>query len=152
MIKRSKEVDTDFKTVLTGSIRPPAGRITLAINPQRRLWNAETWTLGTRLFYLFSVEKLTIEKEFFFLFLPHFLGAQIVFGLRGRLAIGQADNHANPALVMNACCGEQKRNERLKLALHWTISQRVLVVQRCARAGDDATPLTVKQQRNNPRL
>ncbi|GBO03083.1 hypothetical protein AVEN_211149-1 [Araneus ventricosus] len=35
---------------------------------------------------------------------------------------------------MNACCGEQKRNERLKLALHWTVSQRVSVVQRCARA------------------
>ncbi|GBN12218.1 hypothetical protein AVEN_242249-1 [Araneus ventricosus] len=35
---------------------------------------------------------------------------------------------------MNACCGEQKRNERLKLALQWTISQRVSVVQRCARA------------------
>ncbi|GBO22886.1 hypothetical protein AVEN_236646-1 [Araneus ventricosus] len=43
---------------------------------------------------------------------------------------------------MNACCGEQKRNERLKLALHWTVSQRVSVVQRCARAGDDATPRT----------
>ncbi|GBN19854.1 hypothetical protein AVEN_114561-1 [Araneus ventricosus] len=35
---------------------------------------------------------------------------------------------------MNACCGEQKRNERLKLALHWTVSQRVSAVQRCARA------------------
>ncbi|GBN54976.1 hypothetical protein AVEN_261494-1 [Araneus ventricosus] len=34
------------------------------------------------------------------------------------------------------------RNERLKLALHWTVSQRVSVVQRCARAGDDATPRT----------
>ncbi|GBN64106.1 hypothetical protein AVEN_174666-1 [Araneus ventricosus] len=52
---------------------------------------------------------------------------------------------------MNACCGEQKRNERLKLALHWTVSQRVSVVQRCARAGDDATPRTVKQQGNKPR-
>ncbi|GBM25456.1 hypothetical protein AVEN_261573-1 [Araneus ventricosus] len=30
---------------------------------------------------------------------------------------------------MNACCGEQKQNERLKLALHWTVSQRVSVVQ-----------------------
>ncbi|GBO11045.1 hypothetical protein AVEN_10652-1 [Araneus ventricosus] len=43
---------------------------------------------------------------------------------------------------MNACCGEQKRNERLKLALHWTVSQRVFLMQRCARAGDDATPRT----------
>ncbi|GBM47010.1 hypothetical protein AVEN_152789-1 [Araneus ventricosus] len=44
---------------------------------------------------------------------------------------------------MNACCGEQKRNEGLKLALHWTVSQTVSVVQRCARAGDDATPRIV---------
>ncbi|GBN91329.1 hypothetical protein AVEN_128442-1 [Araneus ventricosus] len=43
---------------------------------------------------------------------------------------------------MNACCGEQKRNERLKLALRWTVSQRVSLVQRCAHAGDDATPRT----------
>ncbi|GBO22716.1 hypothetical protein AVEN_46074-1 [Araneus ventricosus] len=35
---------------------------------------------------------------------------------------------------MNACRGGQKRNERLKLALHWTVSQRVSIVQRCARA------------------
>ncbi|GBO05196.1 hypothetical protein AVEN_263619-1 [Araneus ventricosus] len=35
---------------------------------------------------------------------------------------------------MNTCFFEQKRNERLKLALHWTVSQRVSVVQRCARA------------------
>ncbi|GBM02072.1 hypothetical protein AVEN_209758-1 [Araneus ventricosus] len=47
---------------------------------------------------------------------------------------------------MNACCGEQRRNERLKLALHWTVSQRVSVVQRCARAGDDATPRTVRSR------
>ncbi|GBL92696.1 hypothetical protein AVEN_119092-1 [Araneus ventricosus] len=39
---------------------------------------------------------------------------------------------------MNACCCKQKRNERLELALHWTVSQRVCVVHRCARAGDDA--------------
>ncbi|GBN72736.1 hypothetical protein AVEN_37053-1 [Araneus ventricosus] len=38
---------------------------------------------------------------------------------------------------MNACCGEQKRSEGLKLALHWTVSQRVSLVQRCALAGDD---------------
>ncbi|GBL96141.1 hypothetical protein AVEN_104362-1 [Araneus ventricosus] len=45
---------------------------------------------------------------------------------------------------MNACCDEQKRNERLKLELHWTVSQRVSVVQQCACAGDDvATPRTV---------
>ncbi|GBN20491.1 hypothetical protein AVEN_134049-1 [Araneus ventricosus] len=44
---------------------------------------------------------------------------------------------------MKACCGEQKRNKRLKLALHCTVSQRVSVVQRCALAGDDATPRTV---------
>ncbi|GBN30751.1 hypothetical protein AVEN_113322-1 [Araneus ventricosus] len=44
---------------------------------------------------------------------------------------------------MNACCGEQKRNERLKLALRWIISQRVSVVQRCAHASNDATPPTV---------
>ncbi|GBN62108.1 hypothetical protein AVEN_167369-1 [Araneus ventricosus] len=35
---------------------------------------------------------------------------------------------------MNVCCGEQKRNKRLKRELHWTVSQRVSVVQRCARA------------------
>ncbi|GBM24461.1 hypothetical protein AVEN_41106-1 [Araneus ventricosus] len=46
--------------------------------------------------------------------------------------------------VMNASCGEQKRNERLRLALHWTVSQRVSAVQRCARVGDDATPRTVR--------
>ncbi|GBM12224.1 hypothetical protein AVEN_21027-1 [Araneus ventricosus] len=51
---------------------------------------------------------------------------------------------------MNACCGEQKQNKRLKLALHWTVSQRVSVVQRCVHAGDDAIPHTVKQQRNKP--
>lgn len=28
--------------------------------------NAETWTLGTGLFYWFALEKLTLEKEFFF--------------------------------------------------------------------------------------
>ncbi|GBL97443.1 hypothetical protein AVEN_170543-1 [Araneus ventricosus] len=59
-----------------------AGQITTAINSLRRMWNAETWTLGTGLFYLFALEKLSIEKEFFFP-LPHFLGAQIVFCLRG---------------------------------------------------------------------
>ncbi|GBM98716.1 hypothetical protein AVEN_117122-1 [Araneus ventricosus] len=48
---------------------------------------------------------------------------------------------------MNACCGEQKRNEMLKLGLHWTVSQRVYVVQRCARAGDDATPRTMNDER-----
>ncbi|GBO24148.1 hypothetical protein AVEN_154672-1 [Araneus ventricosus] len=41
-----------------------AGRITSAINPKRL--NAETWALGTGLFYLFALEKLSIEKEFFF--------------------------------------------------------------------------------------
>ncbi|GBL92590.1 hypothetical protein AVEN_123769-1 [Araneus ventricosus] len=61
--------------------RCSAGRITTAINPRRRLWDAETWTLDTWLFYLFAFEKFTIEKEFFFSLL-HFLGAQIVFCLR----------------------------------------------------------------------
>ncbi|GBL79306.1 hypothetical protein AVEN_92514-1 [Araneus ventricosus] len=108
MIGRSKEVDRKFSTVPTGSsncvcvlcrystTRCSAGRITTAINPKRL--NAETWVLGTRLFYLFALEKLTIEKEFFFP-LPHFLGAQIVFCLRGPLAIGQAGNLASPPLV-----------------------------------------------------
>ncbi|GBM78995.1 hypothetical protein AVEN_42420-1 [Araneus ventricosus] len=50
---------------------------------------------------------------------------------------------------MNACCGEQKRNERLKLALHWTVSQRVSAVQQCARAGDDATPRTMPTVTSN---
>ncbi|GBL94796.1 hypothetical protein AVEN_244772-1 [Araneus ventricosus] len=44
---------------------------------------------------------------------------------------------------MCACGGEQKLNERLKLALHWTVSQRVSVVQRCERAGDDRAEPTV---------
>ncbi|GBN92578.1 hypothetical protein AVEN_112886-1 [Araneus ventricosus] len=43
------------------------------------------------------------------------------------------------------------RNERLKLALHWTVSQRVSVVQRCARAGDDATPRTDCDVKHLPR-
>ncbi|GBN23030.1 hypothetical protein AVEN_62966-1 [Araneus ventricosus] len=43
---------------------------------------------------------------------------------------------------MDACCGEQKRNLRLKLALHWTVFQRVSVAKRCARSGDDATTVT----------
>ncbi|GBM46118.1 hypothetical protein AVEN_66274-1 [Araneus ventricosus] len=42
--------------------------------------------------------------------------------------------------------GLLKRNERLQLALHWTVSRRVSVVQRCARAGDDATPRTVRSR------
>ncbi|GBM51381.1 hypothetical protein AVEN_168767-1 [Araneus ventricosus] len=87
-------LDRDLSTVPTGSCNCvcvldrysttlcSAGRITTAINTRRRLWNAETRTLGTGLFYLFALEKLTIEKEFFFS-LPHFLGAQIVFCLRG---------------------------------------------------------------------
>ncbi|GBM60014.1 hypothetical protein AVEN_147581-1 [Araneus ventricosus] len=50
-----------------------------------------TWALGTGLLYLFALEKLTIEKEFFFLSL-HFLANQIFFYLRGPLAIGQAGN------------------------------------------------------------
>ncbi|GBL80597.1 hypothetical protein AVEN_225280-1 [Araneus ventricosus] len=97
MIGRSKEVDRDLSTVPTDSCNCvsvlgrysttlcSAGRITTAINPQRRFWNAETWALGTALFYLFALEKLTIEKEFFFS-LPHFLGAQIVFCLRGPIS------------------------------------------------------------------
>ncbi|GBM25688.1 hypothetical protein AVEN_207460-1 [Araneus ventricosus] len=76
MIGRSKEVDRELSTVPTGSCycvcvlgwysttRCSAGRITTAINPKRL--NAETWALGTGLFYLFALEKLTIEKEFFF--------------------------------------------------------------------------------------
>ncbi|GBN71313.1 hypothetical protein AVEN_201369-1 [Araneus ventricosus] len=113
MIGRSKEVDKELSTVPTGSFncvcvlclysttRCSAGRITTtAINPKRL--NAETWALGIltsirRLFHLFALEKLTIEKEFFFS-LPHFLGAQIVFCLRGPLAIGQAGNLASPPL------------------------------------------------------
>ncbi|GBM52623.1 hypothetical protein AVEN_16737-1 [Araneus ventricosus] len=47
--------------------RCSAGRIKTAINPQRRLWNAETRTLVQGYFILFALEKLTIEKEFFFL-------------------------------------------------------------------------------------
>ncbi|GBL62147.1 hypothetical protein AVEN_225591-1 [Araneus ventricosus] len=47
---------------------------------------------------------------------------------------------------MNSCCGDQKRNERLKLELHWTVSPRVSVVQRCERAGDVATPRTVRSR------
>ncbi|GBO33652.1 hypothetical protein AVEN_141286-1 [Araneus ventricosus] len=76
MIQRSKEVDRELSTVPTGSCnsvcvlgrysttRCSADRITTAINPKRL--NAETWDLGTGLFYLFALEKLTIEKEFFF--------------------------------------------------------------------------------------
>ncbi|GBM39365.1 hypothetical protein AVEN_119031-1 [Araneus ventricosus] len=108
MIRRSKEVDRELSTATpTGSCncvcvlgrcsttRCSAGRITTAINSKRL--NAETWALGTGLFYLFALEKLTIEKDFFFS-LPHFLGAQIVFCLRGPLAIGQAGNLASPPL------------------------------------------------------
>ncbi|GBL93654.1 hypothetical protein AVEN_25644-1 [Araneus ventricosus] len=62
---------------LYSTTRYSAGRIMTAINPQRRLWNAETWTLGSGQFYLFALEKLSIEKKFFFS-LPHFLGAEIV--------------------------------------------------------------------------
>ncbi|GBN69147.1 hypothetical protein AVEN_171469-1, partial [Araneus ventricosus] len=98
MIGRSKEVDRELSTVPTGSCncvcvlgrsstaRCSAGRITTAINPKRL--NAETWALGTGLFYLFALEKLTIEKEFLF-FSPTLPGAQIVFCLRGPLAIRQ---------------------------------------------------------------
>ncbi|GBL96569.1 hypothetical protein AVEN_207756-1 [Araneus ventricosus] len=80
MIGRSKEVDRELSTVPTGSCncvcvlgrysttRCSAGRITTAINPKRL--NAETWALGTGLFYLFALEKLTIEKQFFFFLSP----------------------------------------------------------------------------------
>ncbi|GBL98324.1 hypothetical protein AVEN_174109-1 [Araneus ventricosus] len=35
---------------------------------------------------------------------------------------------------MNACCGEQKRNERLKLALHWTVPPKnVCSAMECAQ-------------------
>ncbi|GBM64541.1 hypothetical protein AVEN_232724-1 [Araneus ventricosus] len=86
-VKRSG-LDRDLERVIAYAswvgIRPPAVRIMTAISPQRRLWNAETRTFGTGLFYLFVLEKLTIEKEFFIFFsLPDFLGAQIVFCLRG---------------------------------------------------------------------
>ncbi|GBN08046.1 hypothetical protein AVEN_134287-1 [Araneus ventricosus] len=109
MIGRSKEVDRELSTVPTGSFNCvyvlglysttpcSAGRIMTAINPKRL--NAETWALGTGLFHLFALEKLTIEKEFFFS-LPHFLGAQIVFCLRGPLAIGQAGNLGSPPLLL----------------------------------------------------
>ncbi|GBL81165.1 hypothetical protein AVEN_83211-1 [Araneus ventricosus] len=71
-------LDRDLSTVPTGSCkcvcvlgrystsRRAVGRITTEINPQRRLWNAEARTIGTGLFYLFALEKLTIDKEFFF--------------------------------------------------------------------------------------
>ncbi|GBM40713.1 hypothetical protein AVEN_241762-1 [Araneus ventricosus] len=36
---------------------------------------------------------------------------------------------------MNACCGEQKRNGRLKLALHWTVSKSVCSETVCAQDG-----------------
>ncbi|GBN98856.1 hypothetical protein AVEN_162872-1 [Araneus ventricosus] len=100
MIGGSKEVDRDLSTVSTASCncvcvlgrysttRCSAGRITTAINPQNTAF-------GIRLFYFIALEKLTIEKEIF-LSLPHFLGAQIVFCLRGPLAIGQAGNLASP--------------------------------------------------------
>ncbi|GBN00608.1 hypothetical protein AVEN_167531-1 [Araneus ventricosus] len=108
MIGRSKEVDRELSAIPTGSCncvcvlgrysttRCSAGRITMAINPKRL--NAETWALGTGLFYLFALEKLSKEKEFFFS-LPRFLGAQIVFCLRDPLAIGQAGNLASPPLL-----------------------------------------------------
>ncbi|GBM10300.1 hypothetical protein AVEN_50015-1 [Araneus ventricosus] len=94
MIGRSKEVDRDLSTVPTGGCNCvcvlgrysntsfSTGRITTAINPQRRLWNAETWTLGTGLVYLFALEKLTIEKEFFF-FSPTLPGGTNCFLFKG---------------------------------------------------------------------
>ncbi|GBN43472.1 hypothetical protein AVEN_160876-1 [Araneus ventricosus] len=51
---------------------------------------------------------------------------------------------------MDACCGEQKRNERLKLSLHWTVSQRVSVVQRCARAVPQFSKGVIFQQDGAP--
>ncbi|GBL72362.1 hypothetical protein AVEN_115299-1 [Araneus ventricosus] len=75
MIGRSKEVDRELSTIPSGSCNcvcvlgrysttsSSAGRISTAINPKRL--NAETWALGTGLFYLFALEKLTIKKEFF---------------------------------------------------------------------------------------
>ncbi|GBM83227.1 hypothetical protein AVEN_81994-1 [Araneus ventricosus] len=94
LIGRSKEEDRDFSTVPTGSCncvcvlgrysttRCSADQISTAINPQRWLWDAEEWTLGTGLFYLFALEKLTIEEEFFFS-LPHFLGGPNYLLLKG---------------------------------------------------------------------
>ncbi|GBM98994.1 hypothetical protein AVEN_45566-1 [Araneus ventricosus] len=69
LIRKSKAMDRDLRTVPTGSCNCVCvlDRITTAINPQRRWWNAKTRTLGTGLFYLYALEKLTIEKEFFFL-------------------------------------------------------------------------------------
>ncbi|GBO04090.1 hypothetical protein AVEN_15691-1 [Araneus ventricosus] len=75
-VKRSG-LDRDLERVIAYAswvgIRPSAVRIMTAISPQRRLWNAETRTFGTGLFYLFVLEKLTIEKEFIF-FSPRFPG------------------------------------------------------------------------------
>ncbi|GBL73889.1 hypothetical protein AVEN_230834-1 [Araneus ventricosus] len=102
MIGRSKEVDRELSTVPTGSCncvcvlgrysttRCSAGRITTAINPERR-----NMGLGYRAI-LFTYYR---ERVHYFS-LTHFLGAQIVFCLRGPLAIGQADNLASPPLVL----------------------------------------------------
>ncbi|GBM97383.1 hypothetical protein AVEN_105095-1 [Araneus ventricosus] len=77
------------------------GHIPTAINPQRRMWKAETWTFGTGLFYLYASEKLTIEKEFslFSLSYTHFLGSKLSYVEKAPLAIGQAGNLASPPLA-----------------------------------------------------
>ncbi|GBN96373.1 hypothetical protein AVEN_216912-1 [Araneus ventricosus] len=87
MIGRSKEVDRDPSTVPTGSRNCVLGRYSTTrwsnYNGNKSPTTVlERRNMGTGLFYLFALEKLTIEKEFFFS-LPHFLGDQIVFCLRG---------------------------------------------------------------------
>ncbi|GBM85847.1 hypothetical protein AVEN_37494-1 [Araneus ventricosus] len=95
-------LDRDLSTVPTGSCncvcilgrysttRCSAGRITTAINPQNM-------GLGYRaiLFHCFRKAYYRERDPFS---LPHFLGAQIVFCLRGPLAFGQAGNLASPPL------------------------------------------------------
>ncbi|GBN52251.1 hypothetical protein AVEN_141891-1 [Araneus ventricosus] len=106
MIGRSKEVDRELSTVPTGcNCVCVLGRYSTTCwsnydGNKSQTTERQIMGLGYRAILFVCFRKAYYRERVSFS-LPHFLGAQIVFCLRGPLAIGQAGNLASPPLGMN---------------------------------------------------
>ncbi|GBM25687.1 hypothetical protein AVEN_207459-1 [Araneus ventricosus] len=109
MIGRSKEVDRELGTIPTGSCNCVCVLGRYSTTRCFGWWNyggnksqtteCRNMGLGYRAILFVCFRKAHYREKVLFFSLPHFMGAQIVFCLRGQLATGQAGYLASPPLL-----------------------------------------------------